>query len=368
MAKLLFKKGSFRILSDDVGRLSAKEVNNLTKVAGTVSHQARKRSKKSPEEFTKMLQKMEHWAALEHNWFTFLIDPLDQISYRIAAYTLWRADNLFCITERKYTEKEYGLLVSGNARMFNEAYTYTIDNLDNEEIGPIGDLLTKLNKENPTLFPIPEIGFRRGNYVVVESPELLGKQEILAHRAMAVEFNNCSRGFTHEDVRSRNGADKIASYLQESTRYVDYAKGESDLEKFEMKFVPNYTGPTDFDKPLEVQLKDGKVYHWTPQEMTDVEEGIYRALRQNGWKPEEARQWLPIGIKAQIVQTYNLNEWRHWFFIRTGKGAHSEIRYVAVNLLREVQKRIPDVFDDFEFRFKKDGTKYGRYIGSDKLI
>ena len=366
MAKLLFKKGNFRILSDDVGKLSVRETNSLTKIVGTVSHQARERSKKTPEEFTEMLQDMGHWAALEHNWFTFLILPDSYLKfvpeYRIEILDsrIRRANNLFCTTQR--TD---GLLVSGNARMWSEAYI----NDEYPQSPIIGSILSELSRENPILFPSPKTGFKTEPKIqLIKNPELLNKKEILAHRAMAVEFNSVSRGFTHEDVRSRNGVNKIASYLQESTRYVDYAKRDVDLEKFGMKFIPNYTGPDTFNTILEVRVKDNEIYHWSPGVMVDVEEAIYRTLRKNGWKPEEARQWLPIGLKAQVVQTYNLNEWRHWFYIRTGKGAHSEIRYVAVNLLKEVQKRIPNVFDDFEFRFRKDGTEYARYIGDDELI
>ena len=39
MAKLLFKKGGFRILSDDVGKLPAEEMNKLIKSLGEDNEQ-----------------------------------------------------------------------------------------------------------------------------------------------------------------------------------------------------------------------------------------------------------------------------------------------------------------------------------------
>jgi len=62
----------------------------------------------------------------------------------------------------------------------------------------------------------------------------------------------------------------------------------------------------------------------------------------------DARQILPTGIKAQIVITANLREWRHIFKLRCAPGAHWEIREVMLNLLKDLKQLIPVVFDDFE--------------------
>jgi len=43
-----------------------------------------------------------------------------------------------------------------------------------------------------------------------------GHESVFEHSCMSVEFNDVSRGLTHELVRHR-----IASFTQESTRYVD---------------------------------------------------------------------------------------------------------------------------------------------------
>ncbi len=349
MANLIFKKGKFKILAKDLSQLDAKETNELIKKAGTVSHQSRDKSKKPPKDFVKMLMRMGHFSVLEHSWYTFKVfGDLELIA------KTFLSNSLFCISRRSDS-----FLLSGNSRMFLEGYQKTKNKL-------LGTLLDFLSNKNPVLFPKPSNGFKKLDIEFEYNPDLKTKKEKLIHKALTVEFNNHSRGFTHEDVRSRNGDGKVVAYTQESTRYVDYAKGKKDIDKAKLGFILPYNTNYDFDQKIEFSLK-GKSYSFTPQEFTDLLENWYKALRKSGLKPEEARQWLPIGIKSQIVQTYNLNEWRHWFKIRAQKPAHPEIRTTAVELLKSFQKLFPNLFNGFEFGMKKDNTPYAHYTGNDKL-
>lgn len=160
-----------------------------------------------------------------------------------------------------------------------------------------------------------------------------GHESVLEHSAMTVEFNNLSRGFTHELVRHR-----LASFTQESTRRVD----ESDFKVV----VPPNKDPDE--QVVQLVLPDGSSLMISFREWMELNEQMYRGLRKAGWHTQDARQVLPIGIKAQIVITTNFREWRHIFGLRCSHRAHWEIRRVMVNLLREVQERIPVIFDDFE--------------------
>lgn len=167
----------------------------------------------------------------------------------------------------------------------------------------------------------------------VEMLRKRGHESVIEHSAMTVEFNNLSRGFTHELVRHR-----LASYTQESTRYVD----ESD---FRVIAPPNKN--TD-EKLVLLVLPDGHQIMVSFEEWMGLNEQMYRGLRKAGWVPQDARQVLPIGICAQIVMTANFREWRHVFKLRCAPNAHWEICSVMIKLLREVQQRIPVIFDDFE--------------------
>jgi thymidylate synthase (FAD) len=159
-------------------------------------------------------------------------------------------------------------------------------------------------------------------------------ESVLEHSCMTVEFNNVSRGLTHELVRHR-----IASYTQESTRYVD----EKD---FEVVAPPNKNLE---EKLVEVKIPGAELM-LVKLSFTDfvaINEQMYKGLRQAGWVPQDARQLLPTGLNSQIVVTANLREWRHIFKMRCAPDAHWEIRDVMVKLLKEVKQKVPVLFDDF---------------------
>ncbi len=167
----------------------------------------------------------------------------------------------------------------------------------------------------------------------VEMLRKRGHESVLEHSCMTVEFDDVCRGFTHELVRHR-----LAAYTQESTRYVDESK-------FKVVIPPDKEKD---EKLVDLKLPDGNSMPVSFQDWVDLNEQMYRGLREKGWIPQDARQTLPIGIKAQIVITANFREWRHIFALRCGPAAHWEIRRVMVNLLKDVQKRVPVIFDDFE--------------------
>jgi len=160
-----------------------------------------------------------------------------------------------------------------------------------------------------------------------------GHESVLEHSALTVEFNNVSRGLTHELVRHR-----LASYTQESTRYVD----ESDL----LVVIP--PGKDADEKLLDLKTPEGDFLKVSFRDWVEMNEQMYRGLRKAGWLPQDARQILPIGIKSQIVVTTNFREWRHIFKLRCAPDAHWEIRETMLSLLQELKNKIPVIFDDFE--------------------
>lgn len=159
-----------------------------------------------------------------------------------------------------------------------------------------------------------------------------GHESVLEHEKITVKFI-CDRGVTHEIVRHR-----IASYSQESTRYCNYSK-----DKFgsELTFIRPFFWDSDSEK-----------YAVWKKAMEDIEKA-YIKLISIGAKPEEARSVLPNSLKTEIVVTMDLREWRHFFRLRTSERAHPQIREIAVPLLKELQNRIPAVFDDITV---SDGT------------
>lgn len=148
-----------------------------------------------------------------------------------------------------------------------------------------------------------------------------GHESVIEHEKVTVRII-CDRGVTHEIVRHR-----IASYSQESTRYCNYqSRGIKVIEPFFF-------------------IGDEKKYQIWLEAMLACEKA-YNLLIEAGAAPQEARSVLPNSLKTEIVVTYNLREWRHFFKLRCSKQAHPQMREITVPLLRKFQKIIPVIFDD----------------------
>ena len=161
-----------------------------------------------------------------------------------------------------------------------------------------------------------------------------GHESVLEHTSATVRFI-CDRGVSHEIVRHR-----IASYSQESTRYCDYEGGH-------VAFVI----PPWFEY-MAAGVMDHAAFSGNPDaqgvwlQAMQYSETCYKALRESGQRPEQARSVLPNSLKTEIVMTANLREWRHFFKLRTAPAAHPQMREVATPLLAEFMKRVPIIFDD----------------------
>jgi len=130
------------------------------------------------------------------------------------------------------------------------------------------------------------------------------------------------RGVSHETVRHR-----IAAYLQESTRYCDYAKVDN-IEVIDI--APHMT--LDQYQEWAHAMQDAELHYFN--------------LRKKGCRPEIARSVLPNSLKTEIIQTMNLTAWRNWFQKRCAMNAHPQMREVSIPLLTEFKRLIPVIFED----------------------
>lgn len=148
---------------------------------------------------------------------------------------------------------------------------------------------------------------------------------VLEHTSLSVKFV-CNRGFSHEMVRHR-----LASYSQESTRYVNYSKDKSDNQITVIE-------PCWFSK-------ESTKYDLWYLAMHNAET-TYLDLIRMGATAGEARGVLPIDTKTEIVVTANLREWIHIFNMRTAPQAHKSMQQLMRPLLKELKTKIPVVFDE----------------------
>ncbi len=153
-----------------------------------------------------------------------------------------------------------------------------------------------------------------------------GHEAMIEHGNITVRFIT-DRGVTHELVRHR-----VASFAQESTRYVKY---DTDIE---------------FIRPVfdwaQSEVGNYKMAMWA--QAMDVSADMYKSLITAGCNPGEARSVLPNSLKTEIVVTANIREWRHIFKLRTAKSAHPQIRELMVPLLTELKDIVPALFEDIE--------------------
>jgi thymidylate synthase (FAD) len=72
---------------------------------------------------------------------------------------------------------------------------------------------------------------------------------------------------------------------------------------------------------------------------------------------QAARSVLPNATETRIVVTGNYRAWRHFIAMRATEHADVEIRKLAVECLRHLQKVAPNVFGDFTITRLDDGSE-----------
>jgi thymidylate synthase (FAD) len=166
-----------------------------------------------------------------------------------------------------------------------------------------------------------------------------GHEAMIEHSSLSVKFT-VDRGVSHELVRHR-----IASFAQESTRYVNYS-----LDKFgsEINVIDIRDGILldNKMKSLTCEELNAIVDEWESA-MHDAEEH-YLKMIELGATPQIARSVLPNSTKTEITFTSNYREWRNIFKLRIPGTAHPQIREVTIPLLNELKSKISVVFDDIE--------------------
>lgn len=154
-----------------------------------------------------------------------------------------------------------------------------------------------------------------------------GHEAVIEHSQITVRFT-CDRGVSHEIVRHR-----IASFAQESTRYVNYSKDQ-------------FGGEITVIQPSELE-KDSPAWRiW--KRSCEAAEVAYMELLHEGCTPQQARAVLPNSTKTEVVMTANVREWRWFLKLRTAKAAHPDMRQIAKMLYDEFMISYPALFEDIE--------------------
>jgi thymidylate synthase (FAD) len=166
-----------------------------------------------------------------------------------------------------------------------------------------------------------------------------GHESIIEHASATFEISGISRACSHQLVRHR-----LASYSQESQRYVDMSGPEWAL-------------------PPAVSDDEEAMTVWT--NLAGKVQDAYQALRELGLRKEDARFVLPNAAATRILVTMNFRELLHFFRIRISRGAQWEIRDAAVKMLELIHPHAPSVFGDLRQTLREEHPLF--FEGVDQL-
>ena len=154
-------------------------------------------------------------------------------------------------------------------------------------------------------------------------PALADAEAQLHHGSATFFFEGISRACTHQLVRHR-----LASFSQESQRYVSLDKGEW-----------NAVVPPAFEGNEAAQAKLTEAWDYLQE--------VYLDLRQMGIRKEDARFLLPNATETRIVTSMNFAAWSHFLWLRAvDKAAQWEIRRLGQLVLEMLYPIAPDVFQE----------------------
>jgi len=165
-----------------------------------------------------------------------------------------------------------------------------------------------------------------------------GHDAMLEHVSLSIKFT-VDRGVSHEIVRHR-----IASYAQESTRYVNYSGAKAGNQ---CTFIDLWNGMQLDPKVSKLpKIQQKEIYMEWIKAMEDAE-NHYLRMCYLGATPQIARSVLPNSTKTEIVMTANLREWRNFFRLRVPETAHPQMREVTTKLYEELRRKMPEIFNVF---------------------
>ena len=172
------------------------------------------------------------------------------------------------------------------------------------------------------------------------------------HKRYTVKFI-CDRAILAEFTRHRK-----FSFMAESTRYCNYSK---DKFNNELTFIkPYWVNENNLPKGIYHTKDDwGSLfcefyYESTEEGKNDglivspernfifslqTSEQLYFSLLKNGWKPEQARNVLPLSLKTELYMCGFAEDWEKFFELRCATNAHPQARELAIPLREEFIKR-----------------------------
>lgn len=158
-----------------------------------------------------------------------------------------------------------------------------------------------------------------------------GHESISEHASATVHWVT-DRIVANQLVRHR-----IAAYSQESTHYLNYSK------------VGQFDRQIRVCKPWDIEEGTLAYTIWA-EAMQYAENAYFQLIEDCKVKHYEARYCLPLGLKSELVATYNFRTWVHVIRKRTelnssGKPVNTpETHYLMLDTAKALMSLCPEVF------------------------
>lgn len=164
-------------------------------------------------------------------------------------------------------------------------------------------------------------------YVTTNYREYLKMNEILDitpyFDESDVDIDPYPKRYTFQMILSRGVMDEFRthiglSHLAESTRYVNYSK-----DKFGNTVT--YITPTWYNEASDITKLE-----W--ETALQNAESSYFLLLKEGWKPQQAREVLPLGVKSELISCGFEDAWDNFFERRCDSAAHPMAKEIAIQM------------------------------------
>lgn len=133
----------------------------------------------------------------------------------------------------------------------------------------------------------------------------------------------CDRAIANELVRHR-----VFSFSQESTRYVNYKDGIEFIRPLPFEWA-NFTGSSKkFVGGCDMNTSNKIAKYGMWYDTCYQAERNYIRMIQDGCKPQEARNVLPLSTKTELVMTGTFSQWTEMLKLRLDKAAHPQMQYL----------------------------------------
>jgi thymidylate synthase (FAD) len=185
-----------------------------------------------------------------------------------------------------------------------------------------------------------------GNKAYIQHILEVGHGSVLEHAVWNLLFTGVSRSLTHELIRHRAGF----GYSQLSQRYVDES-------------VAEYVEPDCIAADPELHRLWLEAIQTTHQAYMKLTEGLQATFKDEPDKTlrrklarQAARSVLPNATETKIFVTANARALRHFIELRGSRHAETEIRKLAIAVLKIMQREAPHLFGDYDLVPLPDGT------------